>query len=223
CIVKHGLTDADVLAAQIQANALRPETTVVEFARQLRRIMDDKAGMTMAELSSRIHKNPEWIGQQLSLLCLSPEAQRAVEQGKISMAAAYVLARVPSYFRQHYFAMAVTMPASDFVPLATAAMRQHRENVRHGRWSDQVHAVFTPVPYLRSLKEVRAECRDRQVGGLRLAKARCTDPVEAWYLALEWAAHMDAESVEEQRQRVLQQQRQATVDRCQRGDEEEEM
>ena len=40
CIVKHNLTDDDVLALQIQANALRPETTAVEYARQVKRIMD---------------------------------------------------------------------------------------------------------------------------------------------------------------------------------------
>jgi len=87
CIVKHNLTDEDVLAAQIQANALRPETTPVEYARQLRKIMAAGGvnGMTMAQLSTRIHKNPEWIGLQLALLDLIKVAQTAVDRGEISL------------------------------------------------------------------------------------------------------------------------------------------
>ena len=62
CIVKHNLTDEDVLAIQIQANALRPETTVMEYARQIKRIMDAIAARqgrdaTLADVSRLIHKN----------------------------------------------------------------------------------------------------------------------------------------------------------------------
>ena len=39
CLVKD-LTDDDLLAIQIQANALRPETTPMEYARQIKRIME---------------------------------------------------------------------------------------------------------------------------------------------------------------------------------------
>ena len=38
------LTDDDLLAIQIQANALRPETTPMDYARQIKRIMDGQAG-----------------------------------------------------------------------------------------------------------------------------------------------------------------------------------
>ena len=51
CIVKHGLTDEDVLALQIQANALRPETTAVEYARQIKVVAEAKPGITLAGLS----------------------------------------------------------------------------------------------------------------------------------------------------------------------------
>ena len=63
CIVKHNLTDEDVLALQIQANALRPETTVIEYARQIKRIMDaitarQGTDATLADVSNLIHKTP---------------------------------------------------------------------------------------------------------------------------------------------------------------------
>ena len=67
CVVKHNLTDEDVLAIQIQANALRPETTAIEYARQIKRIMAaitarQGRDATLADVSNVIHKNPAWIG-----------------------------------------------------------------------------------------------------------------------------------------------------------------
>jgi len=90
CIVKHNLTDEDVLALQIQANALRPVTTVIEYARQIKRIMGAVAAReardaTLADVSRLIHKNVDWIGRQLDLLRLRPDVQKAVERGEIPL------------------------------------------------------------------------------------------------------------------------------------------
>ena len=58
CVVKD-LTDDDLLAIQIQANAVRPETTPMEYARQIKRIMEARPGIGLPEISIRIlHKSP---------------------------------------------------------------------------------------------------------------------------------------------------------------------
>ena len=67
CIVKQSVSDEEVLALQIQANALRPETTAIEYARQIRRIMDaitarQGRDASLADVSNLIHKSPDWIG-----------------------------------------------------------------------------------------------------------------------------------------------------------------
>lgn len=222
CIVKHDLSDEDVLAAQIQANALRPETTPVEYARQLRKIMATMpVAMTMATLSTRIHKNPEWISAQLSLLKLLKEAQRAVERGEIPLNSAYALSRVPIGRQRQFLDMVKTTPAKEMVPILNAFAKQHRENVRRGRLDD-FEASFEPVPYLRRLTEVLKEYEGRLTGGLALAAANCTSPVEAWYLALQWALHLDEESVTEQRKKVLRRQTVATLNQERDECEEEE-
>ena len=79
--MKHSLTDDDVLAIQIQANALRPETTAIEYARQIRRIMDAITARrgtdaTLADVSNLIHKNVDWIGAQLRLLVCGRTSRR---------------------------------------------------------------------------------------------------------------------------------------------------
>lgn len=207
CVVKHNLTDQDVLAIQIQANALRLETTVIEYARQLRRIMDaitarEGRDATLAEASGLIHKNPEWIRQQLDLLSLRADIQKAVERGEIPLSSAYVLAKLPRTRQVEFIALAKTMPAKEFTPLATRLVRRIQEDARQGKLHDYCRD-FEPVAYLRPLKEVLAEYREHRLGGLALATAKCETPVDGWYLALQWALHLDEESIHEQREKIL--------------------
>ena len=92
CLVKD-LTDDDLLAIQIQANALRPETTPMEYARQIKRIMEARPEATLAEISTRIlHKSPGWVSETLGLLDLKKEYQTAVDRGEMPLGSAYELA-----------------------------------------------------------------------------------------------------------------------------------
>jgi len=208
CVVKHNLTDEAVLAIQIQANALRPETTVIEYARQIKRIMDAVTARqgrdaTLAEVSNLTHKNPEWIRQQLGLLELRKDIQKAVERGEIPLKSAYVLAKLPRVQQAEFIALAKTTPSRDFVPLAARVVRRIQEDARQGKLHDYCRD-FEPVPHLRPLKEVLGEYREHRLGGLAVVKADCKTPVDGWYLALEWALHLDEESIREQREKILQ-------------------
>jgi len=207
CIVKHHLTDEDVLAIQIQANALRPETTAVEYARQIKRIMDaltarQAADATLADVSNLIHKSPAWIGDQLRLLSLRPDIQKAVERGEIPLRSAYALAKLPRIHQMQLVERAKTAPAREFVPVAARLVKQIQESARQGKLHD-LCKDFEAVPHLRPLKDVLTEYREHQLGGLALTKADCKTPVAGWYLALQWALNLDEESIHQQRERVL--------------------
>jgi ParB/RepB/Spo0J family partition protein len=207
CIVKHNLTDEDVLAIQIQANALRPETTAVEYARQIRRIMEaltarQGADATLADVSNLIHKAAAWIADQLRLLGLRPDVQKAVERGEIPFKSAYALAKLPRIYQVQLVELAKTAPAREFVPVAARMVKQVQEAARQGKLHD-LCKDFEPVPHLRPLKDVLAEYREHQLGGLALTKANCKTPVDGWYLALEWALNLDEESVRRQQEKVL--------------------
>ena len=217
CIVKHNLTDEDVLALQIQANALRPETTVIEYARQIRRIMDaitarQGTDATLADVSNLIHKSPEWIRQQLDLLSLRADIQKAVERGEIPLGSAYMLAKLPRVQQAQFVDLAKTAPAREFVPVAARLVKQIQEAARQGKLHDFCKD-FEPVPYLRPLKEVLAEYREHRLGGLAVVKAGSKTPVDGWYLALEWALNLDEESIREQREKVLARTRATVLER----------
>lgn len=207
CVVKHNLADDDVLAIQLQANALRPETTAVEYARQIRRIMDavtTRRGRdaTLADVSNLIHKSVDWIGKQLRLLSLRPDIQKAVERGELPLVSAYTLAKLPRIHQAQLVELAKTTKAQEFVPAAARLVKQIQESARQGKLHD-LCKDFEPVPYLRPLKEVLAEYQQHQLGGFAIAKADCRTPVDGWYLALQWALNLDEESIRRQREKVL--------------------
>lgn len=207
CIVKHGLTDEDVLALQIQANALRPETTVLEYARQIKRIMEAVAARqgtdaTLSDVSKLIHKSPEWVRQQLSLLSLRADIQKTVERGEIPLGSAYVLAKLPMVQQAQLVALAKTTPAREFVPVAAGLLKQIQEAARQGKLHDFCRD-FAPEPYLRFVKEVLDEYREHRLGGLAVVKAGCKTPADGWYLALQWALNLDDDSIREQREKFL--------------------
>lgn len=205
CVVKYGLTNDDVLALQIQANAIRPETTPVEYARQLKRLMQAReSGMVKADLCQLVKKSPAWINNMLGLLSLSEEQQKAVDRSEIPLASAYLLAKIPGHFRRQFVDQARTLPVAEFRPIATVFIKQYREAVRQGKLEVMFGDTFTPVSYVRKIRELEDELKNRRCGALCVAASGCKTPLEGFYAALEWALHLDAISTERQRQIALQ-------------------
>jgi len=220
-IIKASLTDEDVLAAQIQANALRIETTPVEYARQLKKIMASDPAMTLTKLSLLVHKGPVWLAEQLSLLTLIKLVQTALDRGELTLSVAYALARVPKVHQKQFYELSKTLQAQEVVPIIQAFVKRFKESVKKGKL-DAFYQTFEPVAHLRGLKEVQAEYRGQQVGSVALVTAGCQSPLDAWYLALEWVLHLDKESVDAQRERLAERQKQATLKPSPEQEEDEE-
>jgi ParB-like chromosome segregation protein Spo0J len=60
-IILLGLSDEDALAKQLQANAVRHDTTRMEYCRQLRRIEKSRPGISMTERARLAGKNVSWV------------------------------------------------------------------------------------------------------------------------------------------------------------------
>lgn len=203
CIVKYNLTDQDVLALQVQANAIRPETTATEFARQLQKIMSHEPDMTMARLANIVHKSPKWVRDTLNLLDLSGEMQKSVDRGEMPLENAYRLAKIPRTYRKDFLDSARTLTAKEFRVVAANFIKRFTEAVRQGKLEALYTADFEPHPFLRSLRDVQDEYVNRRAGALTVAAANCRTPLDGWYLALEWALHLDPNSIEQQKQAAL--------------------
>ena len=204
--MKHNLTDEDVLAIQIQANALRPETTAIEYARQIKRIMAaitarQGRDATLADVSNVIHKNPAWIGRH-SLLGLRREIQTAVERGEIPLGSAYVLAKLPGVQQMQFLELAKISPTREFAPVVTRLLKQIQEAAKQGKLHDYCKD-FEPVAHLAlegSARRVPGAPPWRPGPGQgRLHRRRWT----AGTGASQWALNLDEESVRRQRETIL--------------------
>ena len=203
CVIKD-LTDDDLLAIQIQANALRPETTPMEYARQIRRIIDSRPGIKDYELVGIIHKSPGWIRDTLGLEKLRKDFQLAVDRGEMPLGSAYELARIPSRHQAEFFDAARTMPVAEFRAMAQAFLKQFQEAVRQGKLdaffteefqAPGVHAALEGGARRSTRTPPRPHCcwpRKAARRRLRLGAA-----------ALAWVMHLDRESIEAQRQAVM--------------------
>jgi len=209
CIIKHNVSDDAVLAAQIQANAIRPETKPAEFARQMKRMLTRKPEMTFDELAHLIHKSPGWVRKTLGLLRLVRAAKRMVDRGEIPVRSAYMLAKIPQRFQADFLNQAQTLPSREFRALAASVVKQYTEAVKQGRMEAFWCGEFRPQAHLRSLRDIQSEAQRQEVGALLVTAEQCKTPVDGFYAALRWAMHLDRQSVEDQERSALVRSRQS--------------
>jgi len=212
CIVKYNVSDDAVLAAQIQANAIRPETKRVEFARQMKRMLTRRPEMTFDELGHLVHKSPGWVRQTLGLLRLIGEARTMVDRGEIPVQSAYMLAKIPRRLQGDYVDRARMMPSREFRPLAASVIKQYAEAVRQGKLEAFWCSEFAPQAHLRSLTDIQHEALHQEVGALLVATENCRTPVDGFYAALRWAMHLDRQSVEDQERAARARSRRRSLD-----------
>ena len=157
CIIKHSVSDDAVLAAQIQANAIRPEMKPIEFARQMKRILTRRPEMTFDQLAHVVHKSPGWVRKTLGLLRLIRQARKLVDRGEIPVCSAYMLAKIPQQLQADHLDQARTLPSGEFRAIAAAVIKQFTEAIRQGKLEAFFCSKFKPQAYLRCLREIQME------------------------------------------------------------------
>lgn len=202
CIVKYNVTDQDVLALQLQANAIRPETKPIEFAKQIKKMMSLRPEISFVELAALLRKNPKWIRERLNLLELEKSIQLMVDRGEMPVQSAMMVAKIPKSLRNNYVDAARTLPANEFKLLAGGVIKQYAETIKQGRMDAFYHIEVKPQPNLRQLSHILTEIDRREAGPLILASEKCQSPVDAFYAGLRWAVHMDRQSVIELEERI---------------------
>jgi len=212
CIVKCNVSDDAALAAQIQANAIRPETKPAEFARQMKRMLTRRPEMTFDELAHLIHKSPSWVRKTLGLLRLARESRKMVDRGEIPIQSAYMLAKIPQQLQKEYLDHARALPSREFRALAASVIKQFTEAVKQGRMEAFWCGEFQPQAHLRSLREIQSEAQRQEVGALLVTAEQCKTPVDGFYSALRWAMHLDRQSVEDQERAARARSRQRSLD-----------
>jgi ParB family chromosome partitioning protein len=186
------LNEDQVLEAQIMTNIHKVETRPVEYSQQLKRILTRNPLMTESELAVKLGKSPVWIKERLGLTKITnSEITALINDGKIKLANAYALAKLPETEQQDFVERAMTLSPDEFVPAVQARVKEINEAKRQGKEAGA--AEFVPTPHLQKLSDLKALLENRTAAAKLVAGV--SDPVEAAIIAIKWALHLDADSV----------------------------
>lgn len=188
------LDDDLVLEAQLMANIHKIETRPAEYTQQLKRILARNPLMTEAELATKLGKSTSWIQSRLSLTKIdNEEIVTLINEGKIGLANAYALAKLPVEEQGTFVDRAMTQPPDEFVPAVNARVKEIREAKRKG--ADASSAEFQPVAHMRKMKDVKLELETPEIGPALLKSTNTKGAAAAFALAVQWMLHLDPESV----------------------------
>lgn len=224
CIVKT-LTDEEVIALQLKANAIRPETTQFSFAKHIRRIQEIHPEITLVDLAQLVGKRPKWIKQQLDLLLIRPQYQAAIERGEMSLANAYQFCRLPHVLQDKHFNDAKIMSRPEFEALTQQLIRDVMVAVRNDALQTQFleETPTDPVPYLRPLKQVLQEYNEMKVAQETIATKSISSPSDAWKAALKWALSLNEEAIQKRREKVARARKSQNLKYLKRTEKEKDL
>jgi ParB family chromosome partitioning protein len=83
CVVREGLSEAQLLEINIVENLQREDLTPMDEARAYKALME-KCGYSQAQLAQRLGLSGAMVSYKLSLLDLSPGLQKEVARGRLS-------------------------------------------------------------------------------------------------------------------------------------------
>jgi len=186
------LSDDQVMEAQIMANIHKVETRPVEYSKQLLRILARNPLMSEAELATQLGKSSSWIGQRLGLNKIDNEnIQQLVNEGKIKLANAYAMAKLPPEEMADFVDRAMTQPPDEFVPVVNDRVKEIRDSKRKGK--DAKPQVFQPVAFMQKMKDIKVEMESPDIGGTLCNGLRT--PLDGFTMAVRWMLHLDPQSI----------------------------
>lgn len=92
-ILRDHLTDADVLALQLENAMQRRDLTPLEEARGIKALIKS-AKATAAEIAKSLSRSERFVADRLRLLTLTPELQQLLDQGRIGVDHADLLSKL---------------------------------------------------------------------------------------------------------------------------------
>ncbi len=195
----QSLSDAEVEEAQIIANIHKIETKPAQYSKQLNRMVLRNPELTMTEISSRLGKSAQWLGERLAIVKLKESIQKHVDDGLIKVSNAVALAKLPVEQQDDFVERAMTQAPGEFIPTVNAAVKAHKDAIRAGK-DPNAAPTFTPVQVLQKLGDIKTVLENPEpLANELIALAQPSSPVEIFKLAVAWVLKSDPKSVKIQR------------------------
>lgn len=193
----RNMNDASILEAQIIANMHTIETKPAEYTQQLVRILSANPTMTVNDLAQKLSVQEAWLNQRLSLDKLKPELQKLVDDGKLGLANAYILAKLPEDEQTNFSDRAQTENTGVFVAAVKARIKELREAKNQGKAAGP--ATFVPVPHLQKMSDIKDAQTDDALADHICRAEGATTNVDGFKAALAYVLNMDSGSVAKQK------------------------
>jgi ParB/RepB/Spo0J family partition protein len=190
-VLVKSLEETESFLAQIIGNAMRVETRPVEYTKHLQRIISANPTWTIADLATKVHRSPAWLNQRFGLLKLAPSVQTLVDDGKIAVSNAVILAKLPHDEQLNYIDSAMTMITAEFGPMVNTRVTELKKAEKEGR--EATEDVFVPVAKPRKRSELETELEQQAV--LPGLVADCDTKESAALKTLAWTLQLDPASV----------------------------
>jgi ParB/RepB/Spo0J family partition protein len=194
------MDDNEVLVAQLQANAIRRETSRAEYARQLLRIQHAFPSLSLSQLAKLAGKDRHWVRQQLSLLDLRLDYQYMVDRGTMPVLNAYALAKLPPHIQGRYIECALRLPPCEFKLLVANEIQRLMLDAKDR--SEEKRLSGIQAPFLRPLAKLTAELRNKSAARAVIANQRPTTHVDAFLLGIQWALNIDPDTLVDRQQKL---------------------
>jgi len=202
-VVIKDLAEDEILEAQMVANMHNIETTPSQYTEQLKRIMQRNPRMTEPELAKRLCRSTDFIVKRLSLGSITDSGIKSlVDDGKIPLTNAYVLAKLPADEQKDMVESAMTEDNQAFAARVQARAKEIRDAKRAG--ASATPPVFEARAFLRKLSEIEP--------ALAAAKGEYAE-------ALKWVLHLDSESINAAKAKWDAEQKQSAEKRAKRDEE----
>lgn len=127
-IVRHGLTEAQVLEIRLVENLQRLDMNPIEEARAVRDLAA-KAGLSQEDVGKRIGRSGAWVSLRLGLLSLPEYVQEMLTSGKLSIVHGNAL-----------------IPYADRDPKMIRRSVEAAEQLAIGPWKTQLQRIMSELP-----------------------------------------------------------------------------
>lgn len=126
--------DTQLLYYQIGLSKMKKEVKPIEFTKGLLRILASNPKAVMTYITRSLHVDKDWVHQRLGLDKLDMKMKELVDGGRINLANAYVLAKLPEDEHKHFVDRAMTMEGSYFSAVVFSRYKEIR-NARRAKSS----------------------------------------------------------------------------------------
>jgi len=226
CTIRD-VNELRALEEQVITNAVVVETKPHQYAKHLKQLMELDPSYTVNSLAARISRSPEWVKQRLSLLKLTPEIANLVDEDRLTLVKATLLATLPEDVQAEYLTEAATADYNAFAEIVKA----RRDAIRKAKTGVRVDAnEFKPEPHMRKFVDVKDAVGNMELAQTIVEANGCETAVQGFLAGILWVVNMDKVALDERRKAheekvaaIAEKRKNADIERAKRAEKRNEI